>query len=415
MNILKTIKTQLHTFRLTDTERADMRVHLAHHMHTYVPQRSLFTPSPYLQHTIRKQFAVSVASILAVMITGGTGLAYASFDSLPGDALYTVKVTTEEVQAAIKTSPEARAAFEVKRVERRITEAVALASAGELSEAKKETISNNLKRHTEKVAIETEKLSKEKPEEALEVNALLAITLEAQSDIIVTTAPSEALAVISQQITEAQVEAETQKVTATETLIASGSDAITQEQLDKKKAWLTTALKERSRPEPETATVVTTTDVETVITVIDEPTTTVTMAQLITEPILETTEPVSALETELSITTAAVATPEEIILNYIAAADELAAIGNFTEAFLKLQEAEEHMLKLQFADTARAAETFIEPVPTTPAVIPEQELEPASQPTVETVLPSEATTAELVPSTPETIAPEARIKTILSL
>lgn len=355
MNILKTIKTQLHTFRLTDTERADIRVHLAHHMNTYVPQRSRATASPYHYHAWKKRLTAGVASLVMVMITGGTGLAYASFDALPGETLYGIKVTTEEVQSAIKTSPESRARFEVERVERRINEAVTLAARGTLDEKNKATISKNLKRHTEKVAFETSKLSKEEPEKAIEVSARLAVTLEAQKEVIINTATSTELAIISEQIIAAQVQAKEEKASATEILIASGNSEVTVEKLSAKKNRITLALADLTKKttEPTTAR---TDNKEPVVTIATAPT-----ISTDTERALSTASEMTSMPTFFI---AASLTPEETVAALVAEADALIAIGNFTDAFLKLQEAEDLLLKLELKK--QAAEVVVDAQELTP-------------------------------------------------
>ena len=68
-------------------------------------------------------FARSVAFVLIGMLAGGSGLAYASEQALPGDVLYPVKINvTEEVVSAFSFTPEAKLEWETKRILRRVDE-----------------------------------------------------------------------------------------------------------------------------------------------------------------------------------------------------------------------------------------------------------------------------------------------------
>ena len=58
-NILKTIKKQLHTFTMTDDERADIRLRVASHMHTYKPKHRI--PSPYMFGVWHKRLSIMAA------------------------------------------------------------------------------------------------------------------------------------------------------------------------------------------------------------------------------------------------------------------------------------------------------------------------------------------------------------------
>lgn len=337
MNILKNIKTQLDTLKLTDTERADIRLRVAHHMQTYKPRNAIFTMSPYMVGVWHKRLASSIAVFLIVMLSGGSGLAYASYDSLPGEKLYVVKVTTEELQAAVKTTPEARATFEVKRAERRINEAVTLAKTGKLDESKKATIAANLKRHTDQIAIETQKLSEEKPDQAVEVNARLALSLEAGSKIIADASITEdtndnTLLAFADAVTHAKVSAEGSKVTATEKLVAKVDTHLTKEKLAQKKEHLTVLMKDWKTPVVESK--ITDDELST------EPTDIVTIA------VARSIEPEPVLMMATTMVMVSTTTPEEEVQQLLSDAESLIANGNLKEAFLVLQQAEELITKI---------------------------------------------------------------------
>jgi hypothetical protein len=117
---------------LSGAERAQMhaalRVHIARN-----PLRSM--PSPYqrLFVALRRPAFALVALVLMLGAAGG-GVAYAAEGSLPGDALYSVKVAlVEPVQTALIFSPSAKAGWQMTLAERRINEAATLANQGRLS------------------------------------------------------------------------------------------------------------------------------------------------------------------------------------------------------------------------------------------------------------------------------------------
>ncbi len=338
-NIFKSLKEQLHTLSMTDQERADIRLRLTAHMHSYQPRRSAHIVSPYMFGAWHKRFAVAAAAFLVVMLSGGTGLAYASFGALPGDRLYTLKVTTEEIQAAVKTSAESRATFEVARVERRIQEAVTLANQGKLDTAKKEVIAANLKRHTEKATAETSKLAKTHPIEALEVSARLAVSLQAHGEIIADSTTGAELATIAQQVNEARAQVEAEKVTTAELVAAVPTPAISKERLDAKRARILLAQAELTPTSKanELADAPAATDCISVA--------------LMAAPVIESTASARIMAKTAS-------TVEPTVDQLIAEADALIAQNNYADAFLKLQAAEELVaqLKLKMEDAAQESE-----------------------------------------------------------
>jgi len=69
----------------------------------------------------QRRWAVALAAVL-VLILVGVGTVSASANSLPGDALYPVKTTTEKVQGFFTLGSEAKANFHMKLAQRRLDE-----------------------------------------------------------------------------------------------------------------------------------------------------------------------------------------------------------------------------------------------------------------------------------------------------
>jgi len=69
-----------------------------------------------------KPMPIVIGAIIVALLAGGGGTAYASQSSLPGDALYSVKLMTEDVQTAVAWNPEKKVEMETKFANRRLEE-----------------------------------------------------------------------------------------------------------------------------------------------------------------------------------------------------------------------------------------------------------------------------------------------------
>jgi hypothetical protein len=110
-----------------DTHRASLRPHPVHW---------------------RTAFALSILAVFLVSLFVGGGLTVASAEALPGDPLYGIKVTGEEVVLALPRAPGSRAELELTYADRRLSEILALAARGRLSESAQplSSASNDLER-----------------------------------------------------------------------------------------------------------------------------------------------------------------------------------------------------------------------------------------------------------------------------
>ena len=93
-------------------------------------------PSPIFVSIFTRHTQVFVAASLVLIMSFG-GAIYASDESLPGDALYSVKTAVvEPVLDVVYSAPEKKLVWEEEKVERRIAEAEQLIERGELDEEK---------------------------------------------------------------------------------------------------------------------------------------------------------------------------------------------------------------------------------------------------------------------------------------
>lgn len=91
------------------------------------------TPS-YRRQKVKLVFAAKLVSAILAVIMGATavggGIAWAAGDSLPGDVLYPAKLTIENVQLALASTPQARINLNLQFGEERVAEILALVEAG---------------------------------------------------------------------------------------------------------------------------------------------------------------------------------------------------------------------------------------------------------------------------------------------
>jgi hypothetical protein len=167
--------------RLTAEEKALHRQALLSHMRgAGIPVRS-----PYMRflHVARYAFAV-----LAVIVVGGAGTAFAAEGSLPGDLLYPVKIgVIEPVQVALAVTPDAKADVETSLVSERLDE-IAEVTADDDREVDPEDLaaaSSSLAAHVDAAQSAIKTLARRGDVgSALQANSDLTATLDSSTDIL---------------------------------------------------------------------------------------------------------------------------------------------------------------------------------------------------------------------------------------
>ena len=138
MNKLHDTLTNMHE-PLTASERDTMKAQLGEYM-AHMPIRSGQRASQKQNFFSLHYRVTTVFVALALVLTGGAGLTYASTDALPGDTLYFVKEARESVQAAFIQDDVARAEFAIERAHRRLQEIEQLAARGTLDEKREAVV-----------------------------------------------------------------------------------------------------------------------------------------------------------------------------------------------------------------------------------------------------------------------------------
>lgn len=157
MKDLKHLTDALQTIRLTDEEKKAGRNALLQFMDHHPMAKKAGVFERFFARTRRTLMATGAAFMVLLISTGG--ITYASESSLPGDLLYDFKVeVVEEVQGAFKFSPEAKAEWDAKRMQRRFDEAEELKNQGKLNPESKFKIKEQMKEHKQEFKDHLEEL-----------------------------------------------------------------------------------------------------------------------------------------------------------------------------------------------------------------------------------------------------------------
>ncbi len=182
MNPLNNLKNEAQQIRLSENEKASMRAHIFGAPSPVVLQKSPYiTVSHY--HWFSARFMTAMAAVMIVVLGGGT--VYAAQGALPGDTLYTVKVSVAEpVRAALAFSDEAKLSVHTDIAEERLEEAQSLAAEGRLSVQAAAQIESSLETHVAEVETLVLKVEEMNPDVAAEVSATLESALAVNSAIL---------------------------------------------------------------------------------------------------------------------------------------------------------------------------------------------------------------------------------------
>lgn len=130
-------------------------------------------------------FLRPVPAFLAVALFSVSGIAYAAEQSLPGEALYSVKIkVTEPARELIAISPESKAKVHVRLAIRRLEEAGKLAVRSRLNQENKIRLESNFERHAARVEERIEMLKEVDPKAATELSTNFETSLKIHEQIL---------------------------------------------------------------------------------------------------------------------------------------------------------------------------------------------------------------------------------------
>jgi hypothetical protein len=205
-------------FRLDETEKATVKSMLLEHAKDSIRDERTFVPSPWSSWAVRS--SLSFASLLIIFV----GTAYASYDSLPGEPLYVMKVhVVEEMVALTKVSPDEKVAYDTALMEKRLTELQQLieiekAPEPEVLKVVADQIDDHIAHATE--VLETSKENELPHESKIDVLTKLSGITKAQSKIA---KQEKILAPIVSSLEETDVVASENLVSTVEEFVTEGT------------------------------------------------------------------------------------------------------------------------------------------------------------------------------------------------
>jgi hypothetical protein len=185
---LKQFINKLKNVRLEDSEKEHLRTNVLNFVKEN-PVRKPIDERLILQRTIfpfnlnLKKMPIIPAILALSLLTGG--VSFAAEQSLPGDFLYPMKVSVnEKVRSDFALTPEARANWEVKVVERRLEEVETLVAEGRLFIELVPTIEKRIKKQTERVYSHIGKLEEKGKVSAIDVSSKLEAVIDVHEGVL---------------------------------------------------------------------------------------------------------------------------------------------------------------------------------------------------------------------------------------
>ena len=177
--------------RLSDKEHASLRRVLA----SFIAEHPVRAGGLLGHIWERPSFAIThyellrpmpIVLLIALLVASGGGVSLAAEKALPGDALYSIKVSVnEEVRAALAFSPQVKAAWETERAGRRLEEAEILAKQKSLGAKVSENIEANFEAHAKRAKDHMDELAAHgNAQAAAELNSNFEASLRAHGEIL---------------------------------------------------------------------------------------------------------------------------------------------------------------------------------------------------------------------------------------
>lgn len=192
---MKSLDTELKKYaekiNLKVSERHELRERILSYMEYHPLKKQVSLKEELKQAFPSESFITLHLNSFYVRIAGGVvvllliAAPFAAEKSVPGDALYFVKTgVTETIQGQFANSPYEKIEFETKLMERRIFEALALASEKKLTEDVKTHIAETVKSHTQAVQDGLEELRTQDVDGAAIAEISFNASLEVQSAVL---------------------------------------------------------------------------------------------------------------------------------------------------------------------------------------------------------------------------------------
>jgi hypothetical protein len=176
-NNLEKFIEDIESIKMTQYEKNEMRQHLSSFAINYQPSNS-----PYSLAMLYAKY-IFAASFIALLSLGSFSQ-FISYDALPGETLYPIKIGHENLRLATVSNDTQKITYQIKRTEKRIQEATRLAQEEKLDSETQKEIAEVIKLQTKKVKEQIEIVKKENPKSALALNSELKSTIKANSEVL---------------------------------------------------------------------------------------------------------------------------------------------------------------------------------------------------------------------------------------
>ena len=184
-------RKQLHKLtediHLSAAEKTELRERLLSYTeHRPIRGARAATPSSFSFNMFQFSTArFAMPAVLVAVLVVSSGVSYAAEGTVPGDTLYPVKIlVNEEVRAALLVSDANQISWNIRRAERRLEEATALASRGELDSENQDTLATQFAEHSADVTTQVSELEVSNPALALEASSEFEASLTAHEEAL---------------------------------------------------------------------------------------------------------------------------------------------------------------------------------------------------------------------------------------
>lgn len=128
---------------------------------------------------------ISAVAVLIIIVVVGNSAVLASYNALPGDKLYSVKVNVvEPIRLALATTPTIKAEIQTEFVQDRLQEAETLAARGRLDTVKENDINQRIEQQVSDLVTNIERVKKTSPEKADDINTTLEASVNTHERIL---------------------------------------------------------------------------------------------------------------------------------------------------------------------------------------------------------------------------------------
>lgn len=183
-HIIKQLKNGAKHARLSSVEKEEIKSALFHHVRANPVNIQYSIPSPFNIYNFRNKKSISALVLGGLLM--GSSVSFAAENTVPGDALFPIKIhVNEAVRGATTVTQKAKAEWEIRLVERRLEEVEKLAVAQNVPVEVRQIAEQNLEHYTERVKNRIAKFENdEDDEDALGTASLLSEVLNTHERII---------------------------------------------------------------------------------------------------------------------------------------------------------------------------------------------------------------------------------------